>query len=201
MKLKAHPQYLLLRARCRAFLTLGIVWEREVVRYAPLRYAKPSDLLSGEGSRLAGKRFNTRLVFGAVYTSLDSHTATAEVDGKYADYNVHPADIPSTAKHPQVRTFIDFRLQRVLDLCDRAVRRKLGVTRADLRRGWMRSNSRDEEAFTQALGRAARASGFEGLLVPSRFVGGINLVWFPGRLLPGSRVWIPHERELIEHLK
>ena len=201
MKIRAHPDYLKLRDRCRSALALGIAWDREVVRYAPLRYAKPYDLLSGEGSRLGGKRFNTRLEFGAVYTSLDPHTATAEVDGKYADFDVHPADIPSTAKHPQVRTFIDFRLQRVLDLCDPAVRRRLGVTRADLGRGWMKSNSRDEESFTQALGRAARSAGFEALLVPSRFAGGVNLVWFPGRLLPGSRVWIPHEKELLNYLK
>jgi RES domain-containing protein len=201
MKLKAHPQYLLFRARCRAFLSLARPWEGEVVRYAPLRFGKPVDLLSGEGSFQRGARFNARGTFRAVYASLDPQTATAEIDGAYARYGLSAVAIPDTAKVPQVRVFLRFHLQRVLNLCDRHVRKDMEVTKDELLAPWRTTHDGGQEAWTQAFGRAAHTCGIEAILTPSRHRGGVNLVWFPDRLEKGSRVEILHEDDLWKHLK
>jgi hypothetical protein len=49
---------------------------------------------------------------------------------------------------------------------------------------WRAANFKGEEVITQALSRAAFASGIEGLLLPSaaRRRGGFNLLWFPSHL-------------------
>jgi RES domain-containing protein len=201
VKVKAHPQYLLLRARCRAFLSLATPWEGEAVRYTPLRFGKPTDLLSGEGSYQRGARFNARGTFRAVYASLDPQTATAEIDGVYGRYGLSAAGIPASAKRPQVRVFLRFRLERTLDLHDRRVRKEMEVTTAELLAPWRDAHDGGEEAWTQAFGRAAHAVGFEALLFPSRHSRGVNLVWFNDRLVKGSEVRILHEEDLRKHLK
>jgi hypothetical protein len=68
------------------------------------------------------------------------------------------------------------------------------VLRVSLRRlideRWQEKQERGREALTQAIGRIARDSGFEGLLVPSAQGSGQNLVIFADRLLHGSRLTI-----------
>jgi hypothetical protein len=56
---------------------------------------------------------------------------------------------------------------------------------------WARTQRIDNrEAFTQQIGRLARETGFEAILVPSAVTRGKNLDIFPDRLLPGSSLKI-----------
>lgn len=58
-----------------------------------------------------------------------------------------------------------------------------------LREDWRALQNRGSESISQAVGRAAYKVGLEGLLVPSLAApGGGNLVAFPDRLRPGSRI-------------
>jgi hypothetical protein len=64
--------------------------------------------------------------------------------------------------------------------------RSLGVTRGQLvGADWRACNAAGEEALTQAIGRLAWNAGWEGLVLPSAATpDGVNLVVFPGNLLP-----------------
>jgi hypothetical protein len=77
-------------------------------------------------------------------------------------------------------------LQRVLGLIDPGVRKTLGVTRGQLvGEDWRAVNRAGCESLTQAIGRLAWDAEWEGLLLPSAAdPGGVNLIVFPGNLLP-----------------
>lgn len=202
MNVTPHPEYTLLHARCRAFRALAKPFESHVVRCTQLPFARPEDLVSGVGSLLNGARFNASDSFPALYTALDAQTAVAEFFGTFGQYGLPAEAVPDNLKSPMILAHLNCRLQRVLDLRDRAVRNALEITPADLRRDWRRSHDiRKEEAFTQALGRAAQAAGFEGLLVPSQVLDGTNLVCFPLKLLKKSQLGIHDEAALLKHLK
>jgi RES domain-containing protein len=63
---------------------------------------------------------------------------------------------------------VDAIVDRVFDLTDADVRKALGLTMAQLTGcRWREENVAGREAVTQALGRAADACGFQGILVPS----------------------------------
>jgi hypothetical protein len=66
------------------------------------------------------------------------------------------------------------------------VRRILGITRDQLRgEDWRACNRGGEEALTQAIGRLTWDAQWEGLEVPSAADdAGVNLIVFPGNLLP-----------------
>ena len=54
---------------------------------------------------------------------------------------------------------------------------------------WWIENQNGREAFAQAVGRAAKAAGFEAILAPSAADAprGVNAVVFPENLRKGSR--------------
>jgi hypothetical protein len=66
---------------------------------------------------------------------------------------------------------------------------------------WWVRQGQNEEAATQALGRAAYAAGLEGLIVPSAArSGGRGLVFFPDNQRPGSVLTIVNPHELPKHM-
>lgn len=125
-----------------------------------------------EGSLLYGGRYNPPSEFGALYCGSSSEICWAELENK------HEGPLRRSAFRV-VRVAV--RLQRVLDLTERAVQAMLGVTSPDLTR-------RAEYTLTQAIARAAREAGFEAILAPSSTGTGAILAIFADRLDDRSRV-------------
>jgi RES domain-containing protein len=142
-------------------------------------------LLSGEGVRRHGGRWNPPGIFAAVYASLTPETALAEALGRFREYGIAVADAM-----PRVLTALEIEVQALADLtCPRA-RQALRFSKRRMRsEPWRRATEEGREAVTQAIGRAAFEQGLEGLLVFSApDPAGRNLVLFPERLRPGSRL-------------
>jgi RES domain-containing protein len=155
-------------------------WHGVVFRSTSPRYARSTDLLSGEGARTWGGRWNPPGI-RAVYGSLDAETAMAEALAHVRYYG-----IPEHSAMPRVFVAIEASLTAVVDLTDGELRRRLRVSRRALLLADRRAKAaRSGEALTQRLGRAAHAAGVVGLLAPSAArSGGSNLVVFPDRLRP-----------------
>ena len=137
-------------------------------RAIPVRFA--ADPLSVEGSLQHGGRYNPIGGFGALYCAESRAVCAAEIGKPAARHPVLPYRLAR----------IRVQLQRVLDLTDASTLTALGLRPEDL-------TGQDWDA-TQRLAAQARAAGFEALLVPSAAGPGRNLVVFPDRLDPGSRV-------------
>jgi RES domain-containing protein len=156
---------------------------RQVVyRCAEPTYATEDDLLTGEGSRINGARWNPPSSFATVYGAFSDATALAEVKANYIYYGLDPADAL-----PRTIVAVDMKLAEVLDLTDGTIRKALAVSATRMRGDdWRAQNLRGAESLTQAIGRALYESGLEGLIVPA-CDGGKNLAWFPGNLRGTSK--------------
>ncbi|HJT75682.1 MAG TPA: RES family NAD+ phosphorylase [Gemmataceae bacterium] len=188
-----HPESARLARGTRRCLPLAIPWSGDTFRFAAPRWSVPDLLLSGEGAFRHGGRWCPPGLFRAVDSSLDPETALAEVLAQYRRFDWAIRDAL-----PKLVAALEVRLQRVLDLTDGRVRRRLGLSLDRMgREPWWQRQAAGEEALTQAAGRVAWEAGAEGLLVPSAArPRGVNLVYFPGRRLPGSAVNIIHPEEL-----
>jgi RES domain-containing protein len=175
--------------RCLPYLAK---YQGTVCRAVAMRYANTSDLLTGEGAKLAGGRWNP-VGHAAVYTSLDPFAALAETLGTYGKYGIHFAK-----RMPLVLIGIEVVLGLVLDLRDSRLRRRIGVTVADLLNDdWQSMDPAAQKAFTQAIGRLAGELQVEALLVPSaRLKNRSNLVIFPEQLTSSSTVKIVNQQVL-----
>ena len=138
-------------------------------------------MLTGEGSRIHGGRWNRPSSFATVYASFSDTTALAESKANYLYYGVDPADAL-----PRTLVAVDIRLSSVLDLTNGMIRKTGTRMRNDDWRAW---NKRGAESLTQAIGRAAYEQSLEGLIVPA-CDGGRNLVWFPGNLRSRAKITI-----------
>ncbi|NQT41230.1 MAG: RES family NAD+ phosphorylase [Planctomycetes bacterium] len=142
-------------------------------RSASPRYATETDLLTGEGSRRCGGRWNPPGL-AAVYASLTPETAMAETLA-LARYSGWAAEVAM----PRTFVAMSFNLKRVLDLTDGNIRRRLAFSRKRMiESDWRAAVS---APLSQLLGQAAAEVGLEGLLVPSAVepYGGRNIVAFP----------------------
>lgn len=156
-------------------------WSGVVYRSASVAYANRDDLLTGIGAKHAGARWNPPNSVATVYTSLDIRTATEEALAHHRYFG-----FPVETALPRVMVSIRINLQRVLNLTDSKARRSLGVGRDRLiSEDWRASNANGSEVITQAIGRLAWEAQWEGVLVPSAVDRkGINLIIFPGNLIP-----------------
>lgn len=118
-----------------------------VYRIVPSRFG--GNPASMRGSLLYGARYNIRGYFGALYTSLSPQTARREMERYFTR--------PPTEGF--VQASIGLRLHRVLDLTDRKLLRKAGVSWSQLIEA--------RHLTTQEIGLRAWESGIEALLVPS----------------------------------
>jgi RES domain-containing protein len=192
---RQHPDTDVLRRgidRCVAFLT---AFSGKMCRAVSARYANSQDLLTGEGAKKHGGRWNPPGLFRAVYGTLDPYAALAETVGVYGHYN-----IPFEQRLPLVLIAIDVRLVRVLDLTDGKLRRHLGVSKERmLVADWQIAQTQGSEGLTQAIGRLAWEANVEALLVPSlKLKKERNLVVFPDQMQKRSQLKIVNRRELPE---
>jgi RES domain-containing protein len=171
-----------------------VAWVGTLYRTCSPRYANKDDLLTGAGSKSAGGRWNPPNSFRTVYTSLDPHTAIDEALAHFIYYR-----LPTAQAMPRILVSLKARVRRVLDLTDGVRRRLLGVSEKRLlREPWREEQEKGREALTQAIGRLAFDSDWEGLLVPSAVhTGGRNLIVFPANLnAPKSWVAIINKSDL-----
>lgn len=173
----------------------AVTFEGTIVRSVGTRYANENDFLSGRGAAQTGGRWSPRGV-RAIYASLDVVTATREA---YANFLVY--GFPLSAIRPRVMAGATARLQVVLDLNDRRTRGRTAFTLTDLtQEDWAAIQAGGEESWTQAIGRGARAAGFEAILVPSaRCRAGRNIVIFPENIAKGSSLKLLSPQELPPH--
>lgn len=163
-----------------------------VFRSSTPNYANEADLLTGEGSRRNGGRWNP-MGIAVVYASLTPETALAESLAHNRYYG-----IPLQDSMPRTFVAIAVNLQAILDLRAGTVRRRLQVS-VDriLAVDWRKEVGAGREPITQAIGRAASEVGLEGLIVPSAADSkGHNLLVFPGNLQSGSQIRVLHAGSL-----
>jgi RES domain-containing protein len=167
------------RLAARARPLSGIVY-----RSAVPKYANSEDLLTGEGARRFGGRWNPPGV-AAVYGSFAPQTAMEEALAQARYYG-----LPAHAAMPRTFVAIEFDLARVIDLTDGAVRRSLGVSeKRVLECDWRVEAAAGWNPLTQEIGEGARLAELEALVVSSAADrGGRNLVVFVENLLPESRL-------------
>jgi RES domain-containing protein len=186
-----HSDFDQLLRRVVALVAHGSSLRDVVFRCSEPTYATKDDLLTGEGSRKHGGRWNPPSSFATVYAAFSDTTALAESKAHFRYYGLDPADAL-----PRTIVAVDVRLAKVLDLTDGVVRKSLGVSATRMRGDdWRKLNRRGAESLTQAIGRAGYESGFEGLIVPA-CDGGRNVVLFPGNLRGTSKATIRNVRKL-----
>lgn len=183
-----------LETRFKRLLPSATAFATTVYRSSTPKYAKESDLLTGEGSRRNGGRWNP-IGIAVVYASLTPETAMAET----LAHNRYYA-IPIEDAMPRTFVAIEARLQTVLDLRLGVVRQRIQVSlERILTVDWRKEVRAGEESITQTIGRAAWEIGLEGMLVPSGVdASGHNLLIFPDNLASGSEIRVLHPDRLVE---
>ena len=192
MSIQPHPEYARLARFFRRIRAEAESWSGAVFRSTTPSYARSADLVSGQGARLHGGRWNAPGTFATFYGSATPELAMDEVLHHFRHYGLDPATMGR-----RIFCVVEVRLEAVLDLTAGAMRRRLRVSGERMRTAdWRRANDAGEEAITQAVGRAAFESGLEGLVVPPAPADeASNLVVFPANLAPGS-VLAEKERRL-----
>ena len=173
-----------LQDRLNDVLPLAVGFAGICYRNVPPFYATPQDVISPVGSVQTGGRYNFKGTFPVLYLSCDPHTCVEETL-----HSAQNTDIEIAARLPRTIVAIEVRLNRVLDLTDATLRRRLNVTWRELvAPDWeILQNLHGQEAFTQRLGRLAREVGFQALLVPSAAQrGGKNLIVFVDNVPAGA---------------
>lgn len=181
--------------RITACLPRAVPLNGAAFRSAGIKYANEAELISGVGAGYYGGRWNPPGM-RAIYACLDPVTATKESYQEFVRYGFTDEDI-----RPRVMAGLRVNARRLLDLTDGKIRRKLGFRLDDLtKEDWRAIQEGGEESWTQAIGRGARAAGFEGLIAPSaRHRGGTNVVLFPENLDSESIVEPMARDELPPH--
>lgn len=155
------------------------------------KYANTLDLLTGEGSRCAGGRWNP-VGIATLYGSMSPEAAMAEALAHIRYYG-----LPAHSVMPRTFVAVKVELAQVLDLTDGKIRQSLGVSKNHMvRADWRADMQSSRVPVTQSLGQAAFEAGLEGLLVPSAAATGeANLVCFVDNVFPSSCVEVvsPHE--------
>jgi len=148
-------------------------WSGTFFRFQTIDFPSAKDVLSGEGARVRGGRWN-QPGLATVYGSTTDTTALEECKANDRYYGVE-------TKSPRLLVAINAELVGVLDLTSASIRRTLGVTLKELAaEDWRKLMQVGQESSSQALGRAAAAVGASGLLARSAAVArGINVVVFP----------------------
>ncbi len=125
-----HPDTDRLTQAIRRMSELDATWAGNAFRVTSVARANGADLLSGEGSRIWGGRWNPPGSFLTVYLSLEHSTAMEE----YLAQNRRNG-LPDHAAMPAVTVGVHLQLRRVFDLTNRAVRRALRVTKSSMTSG------------------------------------------------------------------
>src|SRR5436190_1308461 len=105
----AHPESDRLAETPRRLSSAGRNWVGTAYRVASVLRSNQEDLISGEGSRIWGGRWNPAGSFPTTYLSLDHDTAMAE----YLAQNRRQG-LPDHAAMPAVTVGVNLNLERVL---------------------------------------------------------------------------------------
>lgn len=149
-------------------------------------YATETDLVTGEGSKLHGARWNPKGI-AVVYAADSPETAMAESLAHYRYFS-----IPVQSAMPRVFVAIALKLKCVVDLRESNVRQRLHVSNATMITiDWRNEVKAGVLPVTQAIGQAAFAAGVEGIIVPSAAQSdGFNVLVFPANLKKGSKIQV-----------
>ena len=158
-------------------------------RFQTIDFPARNDVLSGQGARQRGGRWNAPGI-ATLYGSTTDTTALAECKSNDSYYGLQ-------TRSPRLLVALDARLTRILDLTMPKIRRALNLSLTELAaEDWRKLLDARKESLTQALGRAVAATGGSGLLVPSAaIVRGVNVVIFP-RVRPGDHLEVVEGEKL-----
>jgi len=149
----------------------GAFWYRAVYK------TRRDSIVTMDGAYLYGGRYNTEMVFGALYLSESPEACAAEMRRR-----------PRTPPDYFVGK-INVTVQKICDLTDPALLEKLNLEIGNL--------CEDDWERTQILGNLIRDAGFEGVLVPSAAGNYKNLVLFLDRFTSESSVELVDVRPLL----
>lgn len=156
----------------------------EIYRSASPRYATSRQLVTGDGAKRFGGRWNPAGV-AAVYGSLTPQIALEETLAHARYYG-----LPINTSMPRIFVAIRIELSQVLDLTLGNYRRTLRISeKRMLECDWRAECALGREPITQQIGRLAAVAGLEAILVRSSADdSGFNLVVFPDNLHKTSRI-------------
>lgn len=171
-----------LQNRVKHLVTRTIPLSGEIYRSTSPRYANSIDLLTGDGSRRFGGRWNPPGV-RAVYGSFTPQTALEE-SLAHADYY----SLPVNSTMPRTFVAIEFTLTAVLDLTDGRNRQVLGISEKRLLEcDWRADMKRGTSPITHQVAGAVAHAGIEAVLTRSAAdPAGRNLVIYMDNLRSGS---------------
>lgn len=173
-----------LEQRIHKALDRAIEFEGTCFRVVSQQFANRRGVISSEGSKKYGGRFNFKGTFEVLYLSCDVHTSTEE-----ATRATQAAEFDVAKRLPCTTVGIKVKLSRVLDLTNSKIRDAIDIRKSVLTEtDWKQIQELNAEAITQSIGRFAKEAGFEAILVPSAIWKGKNLDIFPDNLLPLSQV-------------
>jgi RES domain-containing protein len=192
-----HPEGQRLHRALLRCLPLAGPWAGDLYRFAVPRWATVAHLLTGAGALQEGGRWHPMGLCRAVYGSLDPETALAESLAHFRRFHW-----PIRNAMPRTLNAVAAQLHHVLDLTHGPIRQRLGLSfKRILEERWWERQERDEEALTQAVGRAAFQLGLEALVVPSAVrARGAGLVLFPDNQRPQSTLVIVNPGDLPREL-
>ncbi len=188
------PTFEQLKNRLTRLLPSATAFTRVGYRSSTPKYATEVDLLTGEGSKLCGGRWNP-IGIAVIYASLTPETAMAEALAHQRYYGISIEDAM-----PRTFVAIQVKLHVVLDFRDGSIRQRLRVSEERiLTVDWRTEMQTGREPITQIIGRAAYEGNWEGLIVPSAAGSkGHNLLVFPDRLRPASDIKVINPERLTE---
>lgn len=158
-----HPEYARIRKGLQLALASAVAFRGTLYRACDPTYANTRDLLTGEGSRTVGGRWNGAGTFAMVYLAQSIEGSIAETLGLPGVFGFDPA-----ARLPLTLVAVEARLDVVLDFTDARVRHALAVTLTTMNTcDWRSENAARREAITQAMGRAAFELGVQGIIATS----------------------------------
>lgn len=149
------------------------------------QYATADQLLTGDGARRYGGRWNP-VGIATVYLCLTPETALAEAFSHFRYYG-----LPVAAALPRTFVAVEVDVASVIDLHELCtVNPSEHPVDVLMAADWRRDVGNGRIPLTQRLGLAVFDMGLEGLLVPSAADGGRgrNLVLFPENLHATSRL-------------
>lgn len=147
-------------------------------RSTSLKYSTEADLLSGEGAKRNGGRWNP-VGIAMIYASDTPETAMAETLAHYRYYGLE-----IHVSMPRLFVAMNVQLTSVLDLTSPKILKRIGMTMSRMTNvDWRKEMNAHRKPISQTIGHAVSSAGFEGFIVKSHAnQSGKNIVIIPDNL-------------------